>query len=74
MKKSPLVELCLMNILMVNVNTKDSTNMENRTVIWYIGMKMAALSGKVDCKMDPPLGSGHIITRMAVSRKLQTIK
>ena len=59
---------------MVNVNMKDSIKMENQMVIWFIGMKMAALSGKVDCKMDPPLGSGHIITPMAVSRKLQTIK
>ena len=68
------MELFSMNILMVSGNMKDSTKMENQTAIWYIGMKMGALSGKVDCKMDPPLGSGHIITPMAVSRKLQTIK
>ena len=74
MKKRPLMELFSMNILMVSGNMKDSTKMENQTAIWYIGMKMAALSGKVDWKMDPPLGSGHIITPMAVSRKLQTIK
>ena len=68
------MELFSMNFLMVSGNIKDSTKMENQTAIWYIGMKMAELSGKVDCKMDPPLGSGHIITPMAVSRKLQTIK
>ena len=48
MKKSPLVVLSSMNIRMVSVNMKDSIKMENQMVIWYIGMKMAALSGKVD--------------------------
>ena len=48
MKKSPLMELFSMNILMVSGNMKDSIKMENQTVIWYIGMKMAALNGKVD--------------------------
>ena len=50
---------------------KDSTKMENQTVIWYIFMKMAALSGKVDLKMDHLSDDGHIIILMAVLRKLR---